>query len=218
MNKETAKNNNENVSSKPAKNSDKKKKPILTEQELKTKKVRRTRVAAASFVLLLGLGILGNWYFENTKLSETMQPLINATEKVKNLGEAEYVDATTEVTTQENTYFSSARVDRQNARDEAVDKLQSVLDKTDGTEQARKKAADEMAQITQNIENENKIETLVTAKGVNNCLAVVSTDGKKVDVIVDAGELTDTLIMQIKEISMSQLGCSFEDVSVIQSK
>ena len=67
-------------------------------------------------------------------------------------------------------------------------------------------------------ENENKIETLVTAKGVNNCLAVVSTDGKKVDVIVDAEELGDTLIMQIKEIAISQLNCSFEDVSIIQSK
>ena len=197
---------------------DKKKKPILTEQELKVKKARRTRVAAASFVLLLGLGILGNWYFENTKLSETIEPLLNVTERVKNLGEAEYVDAPAESTTKENTYFSTARVERQNTRDEAVDKLQTVLDKTDESEQARKKAADEMARLSQNIENENKIETLVTAKGVNNCLAVISTDGKKVDVIVDTEELSDTLIMQIKEIAISQLNCSFEDVSIIQSK
>ncbi|MBQ9516766.1 MAG: SpoIIIAH-like family protein [Eubacterium sp.] len=204
--------------SKPETKQDKKKKPILTEQELKVKKAKRTRVAAASFVLLLGLGILGNWYFENNKLSESIQPLINATERVKNLGEAEYVDAPAEAATKENEYFATARVERQNTRDEAVEKLQSVLDKTDESEQARKKAADDMAQLTQNIENENKIETLVTAKGVNNCLAVVSTDGKKVDVIVDAEELGDTLIMQIKEIAISQLNCSFEDVSIIQSK
>lgn len=197
---------------------EKKKKPILTEEELKKRKVKRTRVAAASFVLLLGMGILGNWYFENPKVAATIQPLINSsTERTKTLGEAELVEASTELDQGESSYFSSARVERQNARDEATDKLQSVLDKTDESESARKKAAEEMAQLSENIANENKIETLVTAKGVNNCIAVVTYDGKKVDIIVDCEELSDTLIIQIKDIAMSQLGCSFEDVTVIQS-
>lgn len=65
---------------------------------------------------------------------------------------------------------------------------------------------------------ENKIETLVTAKGVSNCIAVVSDDGSRVDVIVDVEELTDPVILQIKEVAMQQLGCSFESVSIIQSK
>lgn len=197
---------------------EKKKKPILTEEELKKRKVKRTRVAAASFVLLLGMGILGNWYFENPKVAATIQPLINSsTERTKTLGEAELVEASTELDQGESSYFSSARVERQTARDEATDKLQSVLDKTDESESARKKAAEEMAQLSENIANENKIETLVTAKGVNNCIAVVTYDGKKVDIIVDCKELSDTLIVQIKDIAMSQLGCSFEDVTVIQS-
>ena len=209
---------NDNNSVKQEKQAQKKEKPILTEQELRKRKAKRTRVAAASFVLLLGIGILGNWYFDNTKLTSSIQPLINATERTKNLGEAELVDATTEAQKQESEYFSSARVDRQTARDEAVDKLQAVIDKTDESEEARKAAAEKMAQLSDNIANENKIETLVCAKGVDNCLAVINTDGTKVDVIVDAEELSDTLIIQIKDIAMSQLGCSFTDVSIIQSK
>ena len=208
---------NANQSEQAKAKNNKKQKPILTEPEIKKKKAKRTRVAAASFVLLLGIGILGNWYFDNTKLAETIQPLFNTTERTKNLGEAEYVDAPTEVTEAENEYFSTARVERQNARDEALDKLQKVLDKTDENDSSKSKAAEQMAQLSQNISNENKIETLVTAKGVNNCLAVISEDGKKVDVIVDAEDLNDTLIMQIKDIAMSQLNCSFEDVSIIQS-
>ena len=195
----------------------KKQKPILTETELKKRKAKRTRVAAASFVLLLGMGIIGNWYFDNNKISATIQPLISTGERTKNLGEAEYVDATTEVPKEENSYFANARVERQNARDEAIEKLQGVIEKTDESEQARKKAAEDMAKLSENISNENKIETLVTAKGVNNCLAVISNDGKKADIIVDS-ELNDTLIIQIKDIVMSQTGCSFEDVSIIQSK
>jgi len=38
-----------------------------------------------------------------------------------------------------------------------------------------------------------------------------------VDVIVDCEELTDTVIMQVKDIAMQQLSCSFEDVTIIQS-
>ena len=39
----------------------------------------------------------------------------------------------------------------------------------------------------------------------------------RVDVIVDVDDLSDTLILQIKEIAIQQLGCSFENVSIIQS-
>ena len=45
----------------------------------------------------------------------------------------------------------------------------------------------------------------MTAKGVGQCLAIVSTDGKKVDVIVDSKDLSDTLILQIKEIAVEQV-------------
>ncbi|MCD7796629.1 MAG: SpoIIIAH-like family protein [Clostridiales bacterium] len=64
---------------------------------------------------------------------------------------------------------------------------------------------------------ENKIETLVKAKGIDNCLAVINEDGTKVDIIVDAEELTDTVILQIKEIATAQLGCSYSNVTIIQS-
>ena len=107
----------------------KKQKPILTEEELKKRKAKRTRVAAASFVLLLGMGILGNWYFENPKVAATIEPLISSsTERTKTLGEAEFVEATTELDQKENSYFASARVERQTARDEATDKLQRAWD------------------------------------------------------------------------------------------
>lgn len=195
---------------------EKKQKPILTETDIKIRKAKRTKLAVASFVLLLGIGAVGNWYYQNTDLSSNIQPLINSSQ-TKTLGEAEYVGATTEAQT-ENEYFSTARVDRQTARDEALEKLQKIVDSTDESDEARTKASEDIARLSSNISIENKIETLVTAKGVENCIAVVSEDGSRVDVIVDVSELSDTIIMQIKDIAMQQLGCSFENVSIIQSK
>ncbi len=193
-----------------------KKKPILTEPELKARRARRTKLAVAAFVLLLGVGVMGNWYYENSDYSANVKPQITASD-TKTLGEAEYVDAPAQSESAESKYFSEARVNRQTARDESSEKLQKIIDSQSESAEAKKEAAKKLADISSVINIENKIETLVAAKGVDNCIAVVSDDGKKVDVIVDVAELSDSVILQIKDIAMQQLGCSFQDVTVIQS-
>lgn len=204
------------VMKKPAKKRKQKEKPVLDEAQIRAKRARNNKFTVAVFVLLLGVGVMGNWYYENTDLSSNIKPIINNT---KTLGQAELVDATTTQQVKEpSEYFSSARVDRQTARDEALEKLQAVVDSTDKSKDAKRVASEEISRISSNISIENKIETLVTAKGVDNCLAVVNNDGSRVDIIVDAEKLTDELIMQIKDIAMQQLGCSFENISIIQSK
>lgn len=194
---------------------EKKEKLPLSEEQLQKRKSRKTRVAISCFVLLLAVGVAGNWYWENSDLSANVSSISSAKEKI--LGEATYVDATTEQTT-ENSYFSSARVDRQNARDESLEKLQAIVDSQTQSREAQKEAADKISKISDNITAENKIETLVKAKGVNNCIAVINYETNRVDIIVDVEDLTDTVILQIKEIATSQLQCSFEDVTIIQSK
>lgn len=188
--------------------------PVLDVAKTEKKKSRKTKVAISCFVLLLAVGVMGNWYWENSDLSSKVSTISSAKDKI--LGEATYVDATTEQTTK-SEYFSSARIDRQTARDESIEKLQAVIDSADENSDAKKDATAKIAQISDIINKENKIETLVTAKGVNNCLAVINESADKVDIIVDTEDLTDNLILQIKEIATSQLGCSFEDVTIIQS-
>ena len=192
----------------------KKEKPILTEEQIKKRKTRNTRIAACCFLLLLGVGVAGNWYWENSDISAKINAVSSDRDKI--LGETTYVDATTQVA-KENAYFSSARVERQTARDESLEKLQKIVDSTKETDKAHIAAADKIASISDIISTENKIETLVKAKGVNNCLAVINEDATKVNVIVDSKDLTDQIILQIKEITVSQLGCSYEDVTIIQS-
>lgn len=194
---------------------EKKEKIVLNDSDLQKKKSRKTRIAISCFVLLLGVGVMGNWYWENSDLSNKVSTISGAKEKI--LGEATYVDATTEPST-ESEYFSSARVDRQKARDESLEKLQKIIDSSAEGDAAKKEATQKIAKISDMINNENKIETLVTAKGVKNCLAVINENSNKVDIIVDADELSDTVILQIKEIATGQIGCTYEDVTIIQSK
>lgn len=189
---------------------------IMPEDKIrKKKKGSKTKVVASVLVLLLAVGIGGNWYWENSDISSKISSI---TSSGKTLGEATFVDATTEVSqTSESEYFSTARVERQTARDETLETLQAVIDSESEDSEAHKVAAEKIAAVSSYIEIENKIETLVQAKGVQNCLAVVSEDGTRVDVIIDSEELTDALILQIKEIATAQLDCGFENVTIIQS-
>lgn len=197
------------------KNNENEKVSFLTEEQIKKKKqARKTRLAISCFVLLLAVGVMGNWYWENSDISAKVSTISSAKEKI--LGEATFVDATTEQST-ESEYFSQARVDRQSARDESLEKLQKVIDSQTADAKAQKSAEEGIERISKNISAENKIETLVTAKGVKNCIAVINEDGTKVDVIVDVEELSDTVILQIKEIAVAQLGCTYSDVTIIQS-
>lgn len=180
---------------------------------------RRFKAAVALTIVVLAVGVAANWYWENSDISESVTPVLSELgEKTKTIGEATYVDATTEATeaTTQNEYFSSARVERQQARDEALENLQSVADGATGS--VKEKAEANIEKISSYMTIENKIETLVKAKGINNCLAIVSDDGQSVQIIVDSEKLEDQTILRIKEIAIDQLGCSYENVTIIQSK
>ena len=136
----------------------------FTDSDFTNKKAKKTRIAISCFALLLAVGVVGNWYWENSDISSKVSTISSAKDKI--LGEATYVDATTEKTT-ESSYFSSARVDRQTARDASLEKLQKIVDSQTENKEAQKEAADKIAKISDDITIENKIETLVTAKAVS---------------------------------------------------
>ena len=193
--------------------------PLIKNQKVSKKnnkkQHKKSKALVACFVLLLAVGVGGNWYFENSSLGEKIKPILSS-EEVKTLGQAEFVDANANQSNQ-NEYFTKARVERQSTRDEALEKLQALVDNADNNKEQSVNATNEIAKISKHIAIENKVETLVTAKGVKNCLAIVNTDGNKIDIIVDVDELNEQIIMQIKDVAIEQLGCTFEDVTIIQA-
>lgn len=193
----------------------KRKKLSNPQDKLENKKRKRYAGAIAVFAIILSIGVVGNWYYENSDISSTIQPLLDSASE-KTLGKAELVDATT-TQINENSYFSTARVERRTSRDQSIEKLQAIINSSEESEEAKKEATEKITAISSYINMENKIETLVCAKGVDNCIAIINEDGSRVDVIVDVEKLDEALIMQIKDIAVSQSKCSFENISIIES-
>ena len=113
----------------------------------------------------------------------------------------------------ENNYFTAVALTRQQSRDEAIDVLKTVIENDESSEEAKAEAAAEISKIAVNIQNESNIETLVKAKGFEECVAVIGDD--YVSVIVKSESLVANQAAQILSIVCETTGVAPQNVSII---
>ena len=146
------------------------------------KKYGKRTIAIASGVLIIGTAVALNFILPKVSLA-------NQSEKTDN----------TETVKQTEDFFAASALNRTKARDEAVEVLQSVVD-VGADEEAAKEALADITRISADIEKEANIETLIKAKGFEDCIAVIS--GESLSIVVKSAEqLLPNEIAQIKEIA-----------------
>lgn len=183
----------------------------------------KKQIVLASLVTILGIAVYLNYVFTDTGNFDLLTASQTSSSETENYGEAqltgvepveETADETTAETTAEteNDYFTSARLERRKARDEAIETLAQTLGAEEMTDDEKELAAEKALAVSAQIESENKIETLVKAKGFAECLAYVDADSARVIVRTDG--LTAETANQIKNIIIEETGLSAENVSV----
>ena len=111
-------------------------------------------------------------------------------------------------------YFAQTALSRQQARDEAIEVLQSVVQSTDALPETVEAALADIAKIAEDIECESRIETLIKAKGFEECIAVISEGSATVIVKTDA--LLASEVAQINEIVYEQSGILPTGLKIIE--
>ena len=111
-------------------------------------------------------------------------------------------------------YFAATQVSRQRARDEAMEVLRAVVDSENAVETVKGQALSDITRIALDIEREANIETLITSKGFEQCVAVVS--GESANIIVKSDGLLPNEIAQINEIVYEQAGILPANVKIIE--
>lgn len=114
------------------------------------------------------------------------------------------------------SYFALAVLDRQRARDEAIEVLQQVVDSSDADSEEKSNAIASIARIAADIEAESNIETLIKAKGFEQCIAVIGNGNATV--IVEADGLMANQLAQIKEIVYLESGVHPLNIKIIEKK
>lgn len=113
-----------------------------------------------------------------------------------------------------NDYFASMSLNRQQARDEAMEVLLAVAESTTALEEAKQAALGDINKLATEIETESNIETLILSKGFSQCIAVLN--GDSCNIIVESSGLLPTEVAQISEIVYEQSGIHPANLKIIE--
>ncbi|NLN55300.1 MAG: SpoIIIAH-like family protein [Clostridiales bacterium] len=114
---------------------------------------------------------------------------------------------------EKDSFFAVSVINRERTRDEAMDVLQTIADSPDTMPDARQEALLSITAMVEEMNAETNIETLVKAKGFEECVAIIS--GEKCSVIIKAEELLPDEAAQILEIAVEQSGLPATAIKII---
>ena len=112
-------------------------------------------------------------------------------------------------------YFASARLTRQQARDNAISLLQEAAQQEGAGETAATEASEGIQVLASYTLTEAQIENLVTAKGYADCVAFMGEDSISVVVSTDTGDLTAEDVAKVVDIAVTESGYPASAIKVM---
>jgi stage III sporulation protein AH len=114
--------------------------------------------------------------------------------------------------------FEEMRAQREQTRNEALATLQEIIDDTTLGSAEKNAAVNSIAQLTERMEQEAAVETLVRGKGFADCVVVISETQVNVLVPAASGALTSSDAAVIKDIVIGQVNISPSSIKIIEVK
>ena len=183
-------------------------------------KAWKRNAVIATVLVFICAGVYLNWsYNQKEKTPELTQTL--SAEQV--MGETTMViaDTSEEAETAANMdaadYFAQVRLSRQESRDSAVELLEQTIAYDEGTE-VGETACQTLNTIVGTALSEAQIESLVIAKGYDDCVTYINDGVVCVAVSAPADGLSDADAALISDIVTSQTDYSLSQVRIIEVK
>lgn len=179
-------------------------------------KIWKKNLIAAAVLLTVCGGIYVNWLYTKDEAVVNLTDTLNA-EKILSSDMLVMADDANILNADPNTisdYFAAVRLSRQEARDSAVTLLQEAMAYNNDAEAVQTNS--QLEEIVQIALCEAQIESLVIAKGYQDCVAYMSEEGISVAVASPEGGLQQTDVAVIADIVTSQSDVSIEDIRVVE--
>ena len=181
-------------------------------------------IAGLSLVLAIGL-------YVNMTIGSSVQSTQTGTD---NYGDTKFVSANNDELEKETTddvivtdtnvadnkdtanaeYFAQARIDKQTSRAEAAEVLKSMYTGGDLTTDELEVVAQDAVNMTDLMEAETKIETILKAQGFEDALCYLS--GKTANIIVKTSGLDSAQAAQIKNALLGEVDVSSENITIVE--
>lgn len=169
---------------------------------------KKTLIASCA-VLVLGCAVVLNFVLQNNSIPET-----NTGNLVLDLSKDIDTPTTALNPDEIKDYFATISLQRQQARDEAMEVLKTVAESTTALDDAKEAALVDINRLALDIEREANIETLILSKGFEQCVAVINDDC--CNIIVKTTGLLPGDVAQISEIVYEQAGIHPNNLKIIE--
>lgn len=183
----------------------------------KSRIIGKRQIMLAVMVVALGAAVYLNWHFSKTSGVASYNFSDTAASSSANIGDAVFVNSPSDTpvnSSQSDDYFSTARNNRQKARDEALEIYKDITGNVKSDKDSVNSATEAAAALARNAEKEANIESLVKAKGFEECVAVIN--GSEINVIVKSEKLLQSDAVQIKDIAAGVTGFKTENIKIIE--
>ena len=182
----------------------------------------KRNAVVVTVLLFVCAAVYLNWRYAGNVAQETNQESTQQQESQKVLGDATLVGGVPtvkeeEIATTVSTYFDTARLSRQQSRDNAL----ALLREASEQENVEQTALDEANRAIQTMAGytmlESQIENLVVAKGYADCVTFMGDNG--VSVVVSAAEdgLQTEDVAKIMDIVLSETDYTADQVRIMEA-
>ncbi len=199
------------------------------------RKFKSTGVTAAFLTLALGGAVYLNWSYARALPAEAQtvgaaakgtaavtDPLLpaaadaDAGNTAKNYGEAQLVSV---VKDGGRSFFESARLSRDKARDEALETLKKALKNAKLTEEEKTALTEKLSAQVSSITAAAELESLIKAKGFVDCLVALDEAGASVTVMTETGTLNGDQVARIRDAVLTKCPqLSAQQLTIVEVK
>ena len=199
------------------------------------RKFKSTGVTAAFLTLAMGGAVYLNWNYARAlpaeaqtvstaaeKTAAVTDPLLpaaadaDAGNTAKNYGEAQLVSVVKDAGT---SFFESARLSRDKARDEALETLKKALKNAKLTDEEKTALTEKLSAQVGSITAAAELESLIKAKGFADCLVALDETGASVTVMTETGTLNGDQVARIRDAVLNRCPqLSAQQLTIVEVK
>ena len=186
----------------------------------------------ATLVLLVCVAVFLNWRYNRVEETIANEDYVEFEDSGILLGDTTLVDGTVEddssvlesgaavdesqiYADDGEDYFSTARLTRQQSRDAALALLEEALAAQGITQEVVDDTSEAMEAMAQMTLAESTIESLIIAKGFEDCVAFASDDSISLVVAEPSDGFTVSDIAKITDVVTSELGYTSEQIKIM---
>ena len=178
------------------------------------KKVWKKRAVVATVLLFVCAAVYLNWRYAGN-VADTSKvlgesTLVNAQEEAKDDAQETAKPVT------EDDYFSTARLSRKQARDNAISMLKEAETDKNAEKEVLNEASETLQVLAAYTVAESQIESLVTAKGYADCVAFMGDESISV-VVSDKDGLNASDVAKIKDIVINETDYTAEQIKIMEA-